>query len=170
MKTIKFFAIAALFLGFSVNAMAQQEGSATATAGATIVSPLSISNSRDLNFGTIVANSENAGTVTLAATSDATSSATGVTMAPGSVSNTAIFTITGDEKRTFNITMPATVTLAGPGSKTMLITLAKNLDDANNSLATGGTSTLYVGGSLAVAANQAAGAYSAEFNVAIAYE
>ncbi|MGE0092747.1 MAG: DUF4402 domain-containing protein [Bacteroidales bacterium] len=169
MKTIKFFAIAALFLGFSVNAMAQQTGNATATAGATIVSPLSISNSRNLDFGTIVANSENAGTVTLAATSDATSSATGVTMAPSSVSNTAVFAINGDANRTFNITMPATVTLAGPDNAEMIITLAKNLDDDNNVL-TGGTSTLYVGGSLAVAANQAAGAYTAEFNVAIAYE
>jgi hypothetical protein len=51
----------------------------------------------------------------------------------------------------------------------MIITLAKNLSNENNVL-TGGTSTLYVGGSLAVAANQAAGAYTAEFNVAIAYE
>lgn len=169
MKTIKFFAIATLFLGFSASAMAQQTGNATATAGATIVSPLSISNTRNLDFGTIVANASEAGTVTLAATSDATSSATGVTMAPGSVSNTAVFAINGDANRTFNITMPATVTLAGPANAEMIITLAKNLSNENNVL-TGGTSTLYVGGSLAVAANQAAGAYTAEFNVAIAYE
>lgn len=170
MKKIKFFAIAALFLGFSVNAMAQNTANANASASATIVSPLSISKTRDLNFGTIVANSENAGTVTLATTSDATSSATtGVTMAPGSTSNTAVFAISGDANRTFNITMPATVTLAGPGIATMDITLTKNLSATNNAL-TGGTSTLYVGGSLAVAANQAAGAYTGEFNVAIAYE
>ncbi len=169
MKTIKFFAIAALFLGFSVNAMAQQEGSATANAGATIVSPLSITKERDLNFGTIVANSENAGTVTLGVTSDATSSATGVTMAPNSESSTAVFDIIGDANRTFNITMPATVTLVGPANAEMIITLAKNLYDANNAL-TGGTSTLYVGGTLEVGVNQAAGDYSADFTVAIAYE
>lgn len=168
MKTIKFIAIATLFLGFSVNAMAQQTGNATADAGATIVSPLSISNTRDLHFGTIVANASVAGTVTLATTENATSEATGVTMAPGSTSRTAVFTITGDASRTFNITMPATVTLTGPGDA-MIITLAKNLGNGNN-LLTGGTSTLYVGGSLAVAANQAAGAYNGEFNVTIAYD
>lgn len=169
MKKIKFFAIAALFLGFSVNAMAQQTGNATATAGATIVSPLRISKTRNLEFGTIVANASEAGTVTLATTNEATSEASGVTMAPGSTSYTAIFTINGDANRTFKITMPATVTLAGPGIATMDITLAKNLNATNNAL-TDGTSTLYVGGSLAVAANQAAGAYNGEFNVAIAYE
>jgi type 1 fimbria pilin len=35
---------------------------------------------------------------------------------------------------------------------------------------TGGTQTLNLGGSLALAANQTAGAYSAEFNVTVAYE
>lgn len=170
MKTIKFFAIAALFLGFSVNAMAQKTGEATAKAGATIVSPLSISWIRDLDFGTIVANSENAGTVTLATTYEATSTPSVVTMAPGSTSHTAVFTISGDAKRTFKITMPATVTLEGPEDAEMIITLAKNLNEINNALTEGGAATLYIGGSLAVADNQAAGDYKAEFNVAIAYE
>ena len=42
MKTIKFFAIAALFLGFSVSAMSQNTANANASASANLIKPISI--------------------------------------------------------------------------------------------------------------------------------
>ena len=66
--------------------------------------------------------------------------------------------------------MPATATLTRvDGSETMTVTLSKNLETTGNTLGAS-DATLYVGGVLAVSANQVSGVYNGEFAVTVQYE
>lgn len=175
MKAIKFFAIAILFSGVSVMASAQvnniTSSSATASSSATIIKPIKIVKDLDLTFGTI-ATSSAAGTVTIA--HDAVANATaalGVALAPTTGTRQAAkFTISGENNVNYGVTMPATTTLTRDGgSETMTVTLSKNLKTTANTLGAS-DATLYVGGVLAVAANQTSGLYNGEFAITVQYE
>jgi hypothetical protein len=173
MKAIKFFAVAILFSGVSVMASAQNNATQAATASAKIVAPLTLVKSADLNFGTI-ATSNAVGTVTVPATSGSQASATGgASMVASSLSQTgpAVFAITGESDQTFklNVKTGDVITLAN-GDETMDVTLSIPGFTATANTLTGGTRTLYIGGSLAVGANQVSGSYSKTFDVTIAYE
>ena len=173
MKAIKFFAIAILFSGVSVMASAQNTATQSATASAKIVAPITLTKTNDLRFGTI-ATSSASGTVSVAATVGAQATASdGATMVASSLANTgpAVFTITGesDQKFSLNVKTDDVITLSN-GSKTMDVTLSIPGFTATANTLTGGTRTLYIGGSLAVGANQVSGAYSKEFDVTVAYE
>lgn len=169
MKTIKFFAIAALFLGFSVSAMAQNpEVIATANAGARIITPLKIENTdgQSLEFGNIVA-SEAGGTVTVApgataATYDGVAAPFGLA---GDI-RAAKFTVTGDGSSKYTIKI-AQVTALTSGSNTMELTDFTH--NSSNKL-TAGTETFEVGATLNVGEKQAAGTYLGSFKVTVAYE
>lgn len=175
MKAIKFFAIAILFSGVSVMASAQvnniTSSSATASSSATIIKPIKIEKNLDLNFGTI-ATSSAAGTVTIAhdAVANATA-ANGVALAPTTeLRQAAKFTISGENGVSYGVTMPATATLKSKdGSKEMTVTLSKNLLTTGNTLGAS-DATLYVGGVLAVGANQTSGLYNGEFAITVQYE
>jgi hypothetical protein len=170
-KLASIFAIAFLMtLGF--NAAAQSSGNsetATANASATIIAPISISKVLDLRFGTIT-KTATAGTVTLTPTENL-----GVTYSADDMATTltargaAKFNIVGEAGAHFAVNVPATITLNGTGSNTMTITTSKNLATANNTL-TEGSAVLYVGGVLAVGANQTVGSYSNTFDVTVSYE
>ena len=175
MKAIKFFAIAILFSGVSVMASAQlnniTSSSATASSSATIIKPIKIVKDLDLTFGTI-ATSSAAGTVTIAADAVANpTAADGVALAPTTGTRQAAkFTISGENNVNYGVTMPATATLTRDGgSETMTVTLSKNLETKGNTLGAS-DATLYVGGVLAVSANQVSGVYNGEFAVTVQYE
>lgn len=170
MKTIKFFAIAALFLGFSVSAMSQTNPtvSATASAGARIITPLSIENTdeQSLEFGNIVA-SLVGGTVTVAPGAT-TASYSGVA-APAGLAGTirsAKFTVTGDGSSTYSVQIKQETALTS-GSNTMNLSDFKH--NSNKKLE-GGIETFEVGATLNVGAEQAAGTYLGSFEVTVAYE
>ena len=173
MKAIKFFAIAILFSGVSVMASAQNTATQSATASAKIVAPITLTKTNDLRFGTI-ATSSASGTVSVAATVGAQASASGgATMVASSLDETgpAVFTITGESDQTFSLNVKTDdVIKLSNGAETMDVTLnIPSFSKANNAL-TGGTKTLIIGGSLAVGANQASGAYTKTFDVTVAYE
>ena len=175
MKAIKFFAIAILFSGVSVMASAQvnniTSSSATASSSATIIKPIKIVKDLDLTFGTI-ATSSAAGTVTIAHNAEANATAAdGVALAPTTGTRQAAkFTISGENGVSYGVTMPATATLKRKdGSEQMTVTLSKNLKTTANTLGAS-DATLYVGGVLAVAANQTSGLYNGEFAITVQYE
>ncbi len=128
-------------------AVAFSQSSATASAAATILTPIAISNTVDMNFGNL-ASSGTAGTCVLA--TDASRSTTGgVTIMAGGTITAASFTVTGVAAATYTITLPAGATTVSDGTNTMTIdTWASN--PSGTGTLTGGTSTLLVGATLNV--------------------
>src|SRR5688572_5100813 len=105
---IKFIALAIAAVGFSANVNAQ--ATASATASATIISPISITKTVDLDFGNVAASGV-AGTVVI--TPAGTRSTTGGVSLPviaGTVT-AASFDVAGQGNYTYAITLPASVTI-----------------------------------------------------------
>jgi hypothetical protein len=116
------------------SAAAAQATSATASTSATIIRPLAITKTADLQFGTIV-RPASAGTVSLS-TGGVIS---GVVQLNASTRSAAAFNVTGEGGQTFNIS--ETATLGGP--ETLTLTLVKAATGGTISQTTsGGTGTL----------------------------
>lgn len=149
-----------------------QAASTTATATATVATAIGISKTVDMSFGTIGATAI-AGTVDLG--TDGSRTCTNVDCLAGSPGAAASFDITGQASQTYSITLPAAaVSLTGPGSPAtdMDATVFVSLPTPTGTLNGGGTETLLVGATLAVAiaATQTPGVYtSAAFTVTVNY-
>lgn len=151
---------------------AQQTSTATASATATIVTPIEISNVLDMNFGNIAVGNT-AGTVLLSPAGGRTPSG-GVTLpATAGTVSAATFNVTGEANYTYTITLPSTTyTLNGPSSNTMTIgTFTSTTTSGTATLSAGGTDGISVGATLSVGASQATGVYTsaAEFPVTVNY-
>jgi|ERR1700722_516454 hypothetical protein len=161
-------AVAAFALiAFSSSSFAQ--ATATATATATIVTPISIAEVVNMNFGNLAVQTGTGGTCVM--TPAGVRSITGGVTMPvinGTVT-AASFTVTGQGAYTYAITLPATVTLTS-GVNTMTATTFTSTPSATGAL-TAGTQTLNVGATLNVAAAQAAGTYvsGTPFSVTVNY-
>jgi len=156
-------------ISFCATSAQAATNSATANANATIISALTITKNNDLNFGTAVP-AATAGTVVIAPTAAGTQVCTTV-VCTGAGNSAAQFTLSGAATYTAVVTIPATVSLAGPGPS-MTATLSNSLT-ANKMLLTGtAADNFYVGGSLAVgtSALQTSGAYTGTFTVTVAYQ
>ena len=175
MKTtvLKFFTLSAAIFAFSTISFGQDTSTAAANAGANIITPISIVKVTDINFGDLVPSATTAVTVVMDQTGSITSDAQYFLANSSTPRTAASFTITGEAGHPYKINCPTTIALAGPGDDMTLTfnsSLASLAIDGTPLTLTGGTQTLNLGGSLALAANQTAGAYSAEFNVTVAYE
>lgn len=163
----KLISFAILFAGITTAAMAQV--SATATATATIVTPLAIAKTIDMNFGNVAVNAT-AGTVVL--TPAGARSVTGGCSLPATTGTVAAasFTVTGATGFTYSITLPSTPTSIAFGANTMSVNAFTSTPTPTGTL-TGGTSTLLVGATLNVGASQAAGTYvsATPFTVTVNY-
>lgn len=168
----KIFALIAVALLFTCNAFAQPGVTAQATASATIVTPLAITKTVDMNFGNLAVNNT-PGTVALsAALAPTRTPGGGVTLMAGGTVAAATFTVTGLIGSTYSIVLPAdgTVLLTGAGTDMTLTNFVSTPTVAAGGDLTTGTETLYVGATLNVGASQAAGTYtSANFDVTVNY-
>jgi hypothetical protein len=165
-QTLKFFALAVLMIAFSVSSFGQV--SATALASATVIAPLTISATSDLNFGSLAATS--GGTVTVS-TAGARSTTAGVTLAGGTVS-AASYLISAYNGANITISLPsANITLTS-GGNTMLVGNYTATIPAGNYTLTAATVTLSIGADLTVAAAQPAGVYTnnADLTVTVNYQ
>jgi len=163
--------VAVLLLTVSALSFAQPTVSATATATGTIIAPIAISKTADMNFGNIVSGAA-LGTVVL--TPAGVRSKTGGVFLPGTAGTVAAasFTVTGAIGFTYAITLPAAATTVTSGGNTMTVdTWTSTPTVALGGALTGGTQTLTVGGTLHVGANQVAGTYvsGTAFTVTVAY-
>lgn len=153
----KIFAVAIFMIGLSVASNAQSTAYASTTA--ILVTPISISKTTDMHFGT-VASSSTAGTVSLDY-ADGRTATGGASLPAGSLlQTTAVFAVTGEGSSGFSITIPASpITLTGSVSGTM--TVGSFVCDAGASTTlTTGAKTLKVKAILSVPANTVAGTYS----------
>jgi hypothetical protein len=160
--------IAAVVLVAGITATANAQVTGTATGSATIITPIAITKTVDMNFGNIAVGSS-LGTVVLA--TDNTRSKTGGVTLPavtGTVT-AAQFTVTGLGTSTFSITLPSAYTITS-GANTMNIDTFTSTPSGIGTLI-GGSLTIKVGATLDVAASQAAGSYtnSTGFPVVVNY-
>jgi len=166
---IKLLASATVILGFSTSTFAQVTASATGTA--TIVTPIAITNTVNLDFGNIAV-STSSGTAIL--TPAGTRSATGGVTLPATTGTVtaASFNITGEGAYTYSITLPSSAyTITKPVTlETMTITAFASTPSGTGAL-TSGAQTLTVGGTLNVGGSQVAGAYTnaTGFDVTVNY-
>src|SRR5512133_1968684 len=154
---------------FAIGATTFGQVSATATATATIVTPIAIVNASNMNFGN-VAVSTVPGTVILAPAG--TRTATGGVTLPfvGGTVTAATFTVTGNSGATYSITLPSTATTITSGLNTMTVDNFSSTPTPAGTL-TGGTETLRVGAILNVGGSQPAGVYvsGTPFTVTVNY-
>jgi len=163
----KFFTLAIVMLAFTVSTFAQ----ATATATATIVTPIAIANTVDMNFGNVAAGAA-LGTVVLTP-AGARSVTGGVTLpAIAGTVTAASFDVTGQANFTYAITLPAAATtIDDGGGNTMTVTTFTSNPNSTGTLSAGGAETLTVGATLNVGATQVAGTYvsATPFTVTVNY-
>lgn len=165
-RMTKFLAVAVVMLAFSASAFAQL--SASATASAVIIAPLSIAKDVDLHFGTAWRGAS-LGTVVLtpAGGRSATGGVTLSGLAPAAT--VASFTISGEPTRAITITLPSADVTITDGTNNMIVNTFLSTPAAGAHTLAGATTTLTVGATLNVAANQPSGAYTGSFSVSVNY-
>ncbi len=149
--------------------LATSASSAFAVTGnidATVVANLTVSQSTQMNFGSF-SSSATSGTIDQAGnvTGGVTAVAGGATRAP------AVFNVTGTGNYPYTFTLPATATIGiggSGGTNPMTVTLSFATGNGSRTLSSG-SENVTINGSLAVAANQAAGAYTGTYNVTANY-
>ena len=153
-------AAAVVVLGSTSGAFAQ--ASATASASATIITPISISKTVDMDFGNIAVSASTGGTVDLATTGARTTGGAGGTTLPSTTGTVAAaeFAVSGEASFTYAITLPTSATLSDGSGNTMTVGSFVSNPSATGTLSTGGTQTLLVGATLTVGAAQVAGTYT----------
>lgn len=167
-KLTKISAISILMIGSSLSVFAQ--ATASATASATVITPIAIAKTVDMNFGNVAVQAGTGGTVVL--TPAGVRTVTGGVTLP-SVTGTvtaASFTVTGSGTSTYSITLPGAATTLSSGINTMTCNTFTSTPTPTGAL-TGGTQTLTVGATLNVAAAQAPGTYlsGTPFDVTVNY-
>jgi hypothetical protein len=158
----------ALLAAFSISGLAQV--TATATSTATIVTPIAITKTVDMDFGNVAVGATG-GTVVL--TPASTRSETGGVTLPavtGTVT-AASFTVTGTAGYTYSITLPSSDHTITSGVNTMIVNTFTSDPTPTGTLDGSGEETLNVGATLNVSANQAAGVYTSgtPFDVTVNY-
>ncbi len=136
----------------------------TANVAITLLAPISISSSGDMDFGTMITTGT-AGTVTV--TPAGARSSVNVDLL-GGFPAAASFDVTGDGNANYSITLPSSATLSS-GGNTMTVDTFTDDAGASPKLLPGGSETFNVGATLSVGAAQAAGTYSGTFSVTVNY-
>jgi hypothetical protein len=158
-------ALAALAL--STPALAAPSNQASATATVNIVSPLTLTNTTPLNFGTVVG--PFAGEVVhVDGTGVRTCPATLTCSGNASVS-AAAFNLTGTAGQAVVLTIPNSVTLNGSVSGTLSVDLSGD-KPSNPTLDGTGKASFAVGGKLTIPTGTVDGVYSNTFNVTANYQ
>jgi Mat/Ecp fimbriae major subunit len=140
-----------------------QAATEIADARVEIIAPVTLLQTAQLDFG-IVAPGAGAGTVTMGTGSGTPTCSAGLTCVGGGSRGT--FDLTAAAGYSVDITVDTSTSLSN-GAQSMTLTLAPG---AATIIANGGTQTFYVGGSLAVGANQAAGTYVGTYDVSAEYQ
>ncbi len=179
---------AILMAGFSTKVMAQTANGTGSQTEATlskavIITPIAISHTGELNFGTMaVLNGTTGGTCTMSPIG-ADRTTTGDVNLSGGGASVPTFTVTGQASTNFRVTLPAATfyisKIGGDGSalqKMLVSTLKVSMDGTTEvaaNLATGQigatNKTFTLGATIAAAPGQVNGSYQGSFDVTVAY-
>lgn len=174
-NTFKLFAAALAFVGLANVASAQNTASATGTATARIVEPISISATDGvLRFGNIVSDVDG-GSVSV--NYGGTASYSGIVALSGwyngystSATSAAGFSVSGEPYFHYIISLPSSVSMTS-GENSMTCSLWNPYhEELNTVIDNVGYDTFSVGGTLAVGPDQANGSYSGTFTCTVSYE
>ncbi len=175
--TLKIFTLTAILFGFATISYAQSNAStATASAGANVISTITLTKNVDLEFGNIVSG---AGTVTIPAVASPTRTVTGnIDVYTANRTPTAAkFTVTGETGFKYSIVIPnANIELEHESDASAKMTvgswaLSSTHSTQNNIISADATDNeFYVGGTLTATAGQKVGKYTGSFDVTITYE
>ncbi len=152
-------------LGLSAGMAHAAPVTASATAKARILKQITVTNTSDLDFGTIVAGA--AASTVAVSTGAVRTCGTGLTCT-GTVT-AANFNVSGTNNAVVTVTGDNSVALANGSGGTMSASLTRSATTLTlTNSAIGGS--FQVGGTLSLAANQADGAYTGTFNVSVDYQ
>jgi hypothetical protein len=165
---MKISAIMLVLMGSATASFAQATASSSATA--TIVTPISITKTVDMNFGNVAVQTTPGGTVVLAP--DGSRTKTGGVTLPNTAGTVtaASFNVAGQGVYTYAITLPSSALTITSGANTMTVTTFTSTPSGTGTL-TAGAQVLNVGATLNVAAAQPAGVYTSAtpFDVTVNY-
>ena len=153
-------------VGMQAGAAYAAPATATATAKARILRQITVTNTSDLDFGTIVVGAS-ASTVQV---SDAGVRSCGSGLTCSGTTSSANFDVSGSNNSVVTVGGDNSVTLTNGTGDTMSATLVRSA--ATLTLANSGPvgGSFQVSGTLNVDANQADGAYAGTFNVSVDYQ
>lgn len=162
MNVLKAVIAGSLVASLGMGATAANAATASATAKAKILRQVTVTNTSDLQFGTIVTGT--------AASTVIVSSAGARTCGTGLICSGAFtaagFNVTGTTGQVVTVSVPASVTLAS-GTNSM----TASLSSSNSTLTLAANAGSFsVGGTLSVGANQADGDYSGTFAATVDYQ
>lgn len=143
---------------------------AIANSAATIVTPISISKTADMNFGNIAVSTA-LGTVVLAP-AGSRSSTGGVTLpANAGTVTAAAFTVYATSAYTFTITLPSSALIIDDNNGNTMTVSAFTSNPTPTGTLSGGSITLSIGATLNVGGSQSAGTYTSDtpFDVTVNY-
>lgn len=150
-----------------------QQASATAEARGVVLQPLTLARVQDLDFGTVVGSAV-AGTVSIDADTGARSVTGGVTGVPSFPGDRALFQGAGTSGQDVVLSLNAPTLLISTSNPLDTITVSSMvLDSGNATTRTIGVTGIFqvgVGGDFAIAANQPAGLYTANFDLTADYQ
>ena len=154
------------FGGFTLNASADTE---TGTANAEILEPLSITESVQMDFGTIAP--DDAGGNVVLDTADTITPVTGFVFSGTPLSGE--FAVAGSGTLTYAITLPldgvVTLTDNGGNGGTAMPVASFNSNPSGTGALTAGAQTLTVGATLQVGVSQTASTYDGSYDVTVEY-
>ncbi len=157
---------------------AQADDTVQGTAASSVVEPVQIVKTADLDFGQIIPNGTGNGRVIINARTGARTGNANVTLVGTTGFSRAEFTVTGERRRFVNLTTSSpTITLTGPGNAMTINRLRVNRNNGGQRslprryrIPNSGTMNIGFGGRLNVATDQAAGVYSGTFDLTVTYE
>jgi len=143
-----------------------QAATETVGADAEIIPAVTLGTPTDIDFGTIAADATG-GSAVVAASSGATTTCATLTCIGSSNPGSIVVTSEADQTVSVSFAATGTVELSTGGATPSTMTMTPSL--SQTSFTSTGTDTIYVGGTLAVGANQAAGTYNGTFDVNVDY-
>ncbi len=181
-KLLLSFATIVMIVAFSASLMAQTSSATENTAaGAVLITAMGISETAPMHFGSNLLVDATGGTVVLPSNSTTRSygSAGVVASSATPVATNAAYSVTGTGLETYAITLPTTTTVThtsvSSGTYTMDITLmtarfnGAGSDAITSTLASDGTDSFTLGGTLTVQSAQVGGIYAGTFDVSVDY-
>ena len=158
-------AVSVLTLGYAEVWAAQATG--TGNISAKIVAPVTVTETQGLDFGTILAPTDSAKTVTISTAGSRSDGGSGI-LVNTNTGKAGLFNVTGAENQNMTITKPGSVELTSTGGDKM--TVDNFVTDPNGELTLSGTSgQIKVGADLKVNKDQAVGDYTGTYTVTVSY-
>jgi hypothetical protein len=172
MRKIVCLAALAASLVAAAPAMAASTATATANAKGVVLQSLTLNWISDLDFGTVAGDTTNPGTVSINADTGARSTTGAVVALPGAFGRAQFDGFaSANQSVQLTLTQPAGGVICNAACANT-VGAVLNLDNAGattrNTGATGAF-TVFVGGDFSIAANQAAGLYTAQFDLTAVY-